>query len=98
MKKFEVGKRYALHYKSKPHSVIAGEVEVLEAEYFDKPKEISDSNTLSGIYDVGKARIKYIGTKYYKDKAFWVEIVGYFKSDSTCLSLDKKFYFSVFLD
>lgn len=98
MKRFESGKRYALRYKSKPKSVVAGEVEVLETEYFDKPKEISDNDTLSGIYNVGKAKIKYIGTRYYKDKVFWVDIVGYYKSDLTCLDLDKKIYFSVFLD
>lgn len=103
MKKFEKGKRYPLRFKSKTWNELAGAIEIVKIEYFEKPMEISEQNTKSGIFDIGKAKIKYIDTKYYKNKLFEVRIVGYFKTDfrkkeSSCISLDNKFYLSVFLD
>lgn len=102
MKRFEQGKQYPLRFKSKKWHELAGAIEVEEIEYFDKPMEISERDTESGIFEIGKAKIKYIDTKYYKNKLFEVRIVGYFKTDirkeeSSCISLENKFYFSVFL-
>lgn len=100
--KFEKGKQYNLHYKSKKWSELAGKVEVAEIQYYDSPIEIH-GNKIEEIAQIGEATIKYIDTKYYKDKLFKVPVVGYFitrgrKKETTCLSLDNKFYFSVFLD
>jgi hypothetical protein len=102
MKQFEKGEQYPLHYKSKSFDVFAGKIEVVDIEYFDEPQE-STGNKINDIADIGKAIIKYVGTKYYKDKLFEVDIVGYFKTEyrekeQTCISLNNKFYFSVFLD
>lgn len=103
MKKIEQGKQYPLRFKSKTWNELAGAIEVVEIEYFEKPMEISKRDTESGIFQIGKAKVKYIDTKYYKNKLFEVRIVGYFKTDfrkkeSACISLDNKFYLSVFLD
>ena len=103
MKKFEQGKQYPLRFKSKTWNELAGAIEVVEIEYFEKPMEISKRDTESGIFETGKAKVKYIDTKYYKNKLFEARIVGYFKTDfrkkeSSCISLDNKFYLSVFLD
>lgn len=102
MKRFEKGKRYILHFKSKKRDELAGAIEVIDIEYFENPAEIGEQNTKSGIFQVGKAQIQYVDTKYYKNKLFEVRIVGYFKTDyrreeSTCISLENKFYFPVFL-
>lgn len=102
MKKFEQGKQYPLRFKSKKWNELAGAIEVVKIEYFEKPMEISERDTESRIFQIGKAKIKYIDTKYYKNKLFEVQIVGYFKTDirkeeSSCISLENKFYFSVFL-
>lgn len=107
MKKFERGKQYPLRFKSKKWRIFfkyrwAAVIEVVEIEYFDKPMEISERDTESGIFNIGKATIKYIDTEYYKNKLFEVWIVGYFKTDirkeeSSCISLENKFYSSVFL-
>lgn len=102
MKKFKQGKQYPLRFKSKTWNELAGAIEIVEIEYFDKPMEISERDTESGIFNIGKATIKYIDTKYYKNKLFEVWIVGYFKTDirkeeSSCISLENKFYSSVFL-
>lgn len=102
MKQFEKGKQYPLHFKSKKWEELAGTIEIIEVEYFEEPLEISEQNTNAGIFQIGKAAIKYIGTKYYKNKIFAVPIVGYFKTEykedeKTCISLDNKFYFSVFM-
>jgi len=102
MKRFEKGKQYPLHFKSKKWNELAGAVEVTEIEYFQEPKEISEQNTAAAIFQIGKASIRYVDTKYYKNKHFEVRIVGYFKTEhnekeESCLSLDNKFYFPVFL-
>lgn len=101
MNKFEKDKQYDLHYKSKSWNEIAGKIKIIDIEYYEKPRE-SKGNEINDIADIGKATIKYIDTKYYRNKLFEVDIVGYFKTkhrekERTCLSLDNKFYFSVFL-
>ncbi|HAB60042.1 MAG TPA: hypothetical protein DCE48_04920 [Lachnospiraceae bacterium] len=102
MKQFEKGKQYDLRYKSKKWNELAGKIEIVDLEYFDRPVEIR-GNDIKSIAQIGKATIKYMDTKYYKNKLYNVEIVGYFKTEfrekeSTCISLNNKFYFSVFID
>jgi hypothetical protein len=102
MERFEKGKFYPLHFKSKCWNELAGKIEIVDIEYFEKPKEFNEQDTRCGILDIGIAKIRYVDTKYYKNKLFDVGVVGYFKNDlrdeeKTCISLDNKFYFSVFL-
>jgi hypothetical protein len=101
MEKFEKGKQYGLHYKSKSWDEWAGKIEITEIQYYDQPIEIH-GNKIEDIAQIGEAIIKYVDTKYYKNKLFKVPIVGYFgtrdrEKETNCLSLNNKFYFSVFL-
>jgi hypothetical protein len=71
-KRFEKGMRYPLHYGSKKmRTDLAGEVEILDIEYFDHPVPRA-----SGMHStIGRATIRQTGTKYYVNDKYDVDIL-----------------------
>ncbi|MDR0947896.1 MAG: hypothetical protein LBM69_00080 [Lachnospiraceae bacterium] len=97
-KRFEKGQRYPLHYGTGTEWFkYAGEIEVLEAEYFENP--IKQENIFDSNLTLGKATIKYVGTKYYKNKTYKVDIIyapkDEWSGEMYYIKLTTKRYFSL---